>query len=67
MGEFAAFITGMLLLTAPLKRVTDVNEHLQKGLAAAESVFELIDEAAGAGPRARSRSAARAARSASRT
>ena len=43
-GEFAAFITGMLLLTAPLKRVTDINEYLQKGLAAAESVFKLIDE-----------------------
>jgi subfamily B ATP-binding cassette protein MsbA len=43
-GEFAAFITGMLLLTAPLKRITDINEHLQKGLAAAESIFGLIDE-----------------------
>ena len=42
-GEFAAFITGMLLLTAPLKRVTDINEYLQKGLAAAESVFHLVD------------------------
>ena len=45
-GEFAAFVTGMLLLTAPLKRVTDINEYLQKGLAAAESVFNLIDRAA---------------------
>ncbi len=42
-GEFAAFITGMLLLTAPLKRITDMNEHLQKGLAAAESIFGLLD------------------------
>ena len=45
-GDFAAFVTGMLLLMAPLKRVTDINEHLQKGLAAAESVFRLIDEEA---------------------
>jgi subfamily B ATP-binding cassette protein MsbA len=45
-GEFAAFVAGMLLLTAPLKRVTDINEYLQKGLAAAESVFRLIDEPA---------------------
>jgi len=45
-GEFAAFVTGMLLLTAPLKRITDINEYLQKGLAAAESVFKLIDEEA---------------------
>ena len=43
-GEFVAFVTGMLLLTAPLKRVTDINEYLQKGLAAAESLFRLIDE-----------------------
>jgi subfamily B ATP-binding cassette protein MsbA len=43
-GEFAAFITGMLLLTAPLKRVTDINEHLQKGLAASESIFGLLDQ-----------------------
>jgi subfamily B ATP-binding cassette protein MsbA len=42
-GEFAAFVAGMLLLTAPLKRVTDINEYLQKGLAASESVFQLID------------------------
>ncbi len=42
-GEFAAFVAGMLMLTAPLKRVTDINEYLQKGLAASESVFELID------------------------
>jgi subfamily B ATP-binding cassette protein MsbA len=43
-GEFAAFVAGMLLLTAPLKRVTDINEYLQKGLAAAESVFRLMDQ-----------------------
>src|SRR5262245_59937882 len=35
----------MLLLTAPLKRITDLNEHLQKGLAASESVFALLDQA----------------------
>jgi subfamily B ATP-binding cassette protein MsbA len=45
-GEFVAFVAGMLLLMAPLKRVTDINEYLQKGLAAAESVFRLIDEEA---------------------
>ena len=45
-GEFVAFIAGMLLLMAPLKRVTEINEHLQKGLAAAESLFRLLDEEA---------------------
>lgn len=43
-GGFVSFITAMLMLTAPLKRVTSVNEPLQRGLAAAESVFALIDE-----------------------
>jgi subfamily B ATP-binding cassette protein MsbA len=42
-GEFASFMIAMLLLLAPLKRLTDVNAPLQRGLAAAESVFELID------------------------
>ena len=42
-GEFASFITAMLMLFAPLKRLTDVNAPLQRGLAAAESVFGLID------------------------
>ena len=44
-GEFVSFVTAMLMLTAPLKRITGVNEPLQRGLAAAESVFELIDRA----------------------
>jgi subfamily B ATP-binding cassette protein MsbA len=43
-GEFVAFIAAMLMLTSPLKRLTGINEFLQKGLAAAESVFALIDE-----------------------
>ena len=42
-GEFASFVTAMLMLFAPLKRLTDVNAPLQRGLAAAESVFGLID------------------------
>jgi subfamily B ATP-binding cassette protein MsbA len=44
-GGFVSFITAMLMLTAPLKRVTSVNEPLQRGLAAAESVFSLIYQA----------------------
>jgi subfamily B ATP-binding cassette protein MsbA len=43
-GSFVSFIAAMLLVTAPLKRLTSVSEHLQRGLAAAESVFGLIDE-----------------------
>lgn len=43
-GGFVSFITAMLMLLAPLKRLTGVSENLQRGLAAAESVFQLIDE-----------------------
>ena len=43
-GAFVSFITAMLMLLSPLKRLTDVNVPLQRGLAAAESVFALLDE-----------------------
>ena len=42
-GEFASFMTAMLLLLAPMKRLSELNSPLQRGLAAAESVFGLID------------------------
>ncbi len=42
-GGFLSFVAAMLMLTAPLKRLASVNEFMQRGLAAAESVFELID------------------------
>lgn len=45
-GSFVSFVTAMLMILAPLKRLTDVNAPIQRGLAAAESVFSLIDEAA---------------------
>jgi subfamily B ATP-binding cassette protein MsbA len=43
-GGFVSFLAAMLLLTPPLKRLTGVAEHLQRGLAAAESVFAVLDE-----------------------
>jgi subfamily B ATP-binding cassette protein MsbA len=43
-GEFVALITALALLSSPIKRLTKINVILQRGLAAAESVFELIDE-----------------------
>jgi ATP-binding cassette, subfamily B, bacterial MsbA len=42
-GEFLSFLAAMLMLTAPLKRISSVSEFLQRGLAASESVFELLD------------------------
>jgi subfamily B ATP-binding cassette protein MsbA len=42
-GAFASFLTAMLMLLAPLKHLTEINAPLQRGLAAAESVFGMID------------------------
>ncbi len=44
-GSFVSFIAAMLLVMAPLKRLTGVTEHIQRALSAAESVFGLLDEA----------------------
>lgn len=42
-GEFAAFIGALLMLISPIKSLTSLNEDLQVGLAAAQSIFTLID------------------------
>jgi len=42
-GSFVAFITAMMMLFAPVKRLTNVNAILQKGIAAADSIFNLLD------------------------
>jgi ATP-binding cassette, subfamily B, bacterial MsbA len=43
-GDFVSFLTALLLIFQPMKRLTGVNQSLQRGLAAAENVFRLIDE-----------------------
>ena len=42
-GGFVSFVAAMLMLLAPVKRLTGISESLQKGLAAAEIVFDLLD------------------------
>lgn len=42
-GGFVSYMIAMLMIFGPVKRLTGVNEQLQRGLAAAEVVFELID------------------------
>ncbi len=42
-GGFVSFMVAMLMLSAPMKRLSGVNAALQRGLAAAEDVFALID------------------------
>jgi len=44
-GDFVSFITAMLMLLTPLKRLAEVNGPLQRGMAASEAVFGLIDAA----------------------
>jgi subfamily B ATP-binding cassette protein MsbA len=41
--EFMAFLTALLLLTAPLRRLVQVFGPLQQGIAAGASVFEVLD------------------------
>ncbi|MDG2202940.1 MAG: lipid A export permease/ATP-binding protein MsbA [Burkholderiales bacterium] len=43
-GGFVSYLAALLMLTSPIKRLTGIMEHLQRGLAACESVFGLIDE-----------------------
>ena len=42
-GDFTAFITCMLMLLTPLKSLAEVNGPWQRGLAAAETVFSMMD------------------------
>ena len=42
--EFMSFLTALLLITAPLRRLVQVFGPLQQGIAAGQSVFELLDQ-----------------------
>ncbi len=42
-GEFSAMIAAMLAMLKPLKNFTTVNSNIQRGLAGAQSIFELLD------------------------
>ena len=42
-GSFVSFFTALMMLFPPMKRLTNVNAQIQKGIAAGESVFELLD------------------------
>jgi len=43
-GEFSAFMTAMMLLLQHARRLSGVNAILQRGIAAAQSVFEFLDK-----------------------
>ncbi|RTL33505.1 MAG: lipid A export permease/ATP-binding protein MsbA [Rhodocyclaceae bacterium] len=42
-GEFVAFVTAMSMLFEPIRRLTNINATIQRGLAGAQSIFELLD------------------------
>jgi subfamily B ATP-binding cassette protein MsbA len=42
--EFVGFITAMGMLVAPLKRLVNINIVVQRGIAAAASLFETLDQ-----------------------
>ncbi|HUM98941.1 MAG: lipid A export permease/ATP-binding protein MsbA [Halothiobacillus sp. 20-53-49] len=43
-GTFVSFITALSLILSPMKRLIGVNAVLQRGIAAGESLFGLLDE-----------------------
>jgi subfamily B ATP-binding cassette protein MsbA len=42
-GGFTSFIAALMLITAPLRRLVSVAGPLQQGIAAAQSIFEVLD------------------------
>ena len=43
-GDFMSFLSSMIMMFDPIKRMTGVMQSLQRGLAAAESVFTFLDQ-----------------------
>jgi subfamily B ATP-binding cassette protein MsbA len=43
-GEFGSFLSAVLLMMAPVKRLTTINVNLQRGISAGESIFAVLDE-----------------------
>lgn len=42
-GTFVSFIAAMMMMYGPMKSLTQINATLQKGIAAAQSIFNFID------------------------
>jgi subfamily B ATP-binding cassette protein MsbA len=45
-GSFIAFIVASGVLIKPIRQLTEVNSDIQRGIAAAESIFEVLDSEA---------------------
>ncbi len=44
-GDFIAYLTALGVLVKPARTLTDINEKIQRGVSAAQSIFSLIDVA----------------------
>jgi len=43
-GQFISFFSAMMLMLQPVRRITNVNATLQRGVAGADSLFMIMDE-----------------------
>jgi subfamily B ATP-binding cassette protein MsbA len=43
-GQFISFFSAMMLMLQPVRRITNVNATLQRGVAGADSLFSIMDE-----------------------
>ena len=43
-GQFISFFSAMMLMLQPIRRITNINATLQRGVAGAESLFTVLDE-----------------------
>jgi subfamily B ATP-binding cassette protein MsbA len=43
-GQFIVFFSAMMWMLQPVRRITNVNATLQRGVAGADSLFQIIDE-----------------------
>jgi len=43
-GEFVGYLTAAFLLPRPFKQLSDANSDIQRGIAAADSLFEILDQ-----------------------
>ena len=43
-GEFISFFSAMMLMLQPVRRITNVNATIQRGVAAGASLFQVMDE-----------------------
>ena len=43
-GQFVGYLTAAFLLPRPIRQLSDANSDIQKGIVAAESLFEILDK-----------------------